>query len=189
MQNTTIRICSIEDKGTQIKIIDEHKQSWSFFKVKKDGQPTKAFQQFPSYKIGDTTGIGYSEAPNTKYGGVFRNIVNFTPTNYAQAQIPTQAPIAPPSSKYEATNDFKPRNYAKEGYSRCLWAKWLKDSDQIANTTLNWKDKVWEVFQEIEQDATKRFSEKQGWDKAVAIFGGQEVNADEPPLNSYSEIQ
>jgi hypothetical protein len=190
MTNATFTITSVEDKGTQIKIKDERGNSWSFFKIKKDGQPTKAWQQFQTMKVGETTGVGYNETPNTKYGGVFRNIVNFTPPNYSNmGQTPPPAPIAPPSPKYEATNDFKPRNFKREGYEKCLWGYWLemsskgvlagRNADELTQVEM---DLVWQVFNQIEKDADIRFST--GWAKAEAIFG-----SDEPLVTNYPEVQ
>ncbi len=181
MLNTTFKICAVEDTGTAIRIKDENKQTWSFFKTLKAGGPTKAMQQFVQYKVGDVVGVGYNENPNPKNPQYpFKNIMNFTPPNYAQAaQKVQQQVIAPPSVKYEPTAQAEPKNdrfWDKKAYKQCLWGYWLQHHSAFRNVSMSEgslgdaeMDLVWQVFNQIEQDADKRFST--GWAKAEAIFG------------------
>jgi hypothetical protein len=201
MLNKTIRICGVEDSGTQIKIIDENKFKYSFFKEKKAGGNTVAWEQFQKLKVGDTTGIGFNDNPNPKNPALpFHNIVNFTPPNYAQqaqvaqqsAQSPTLAPNTPPSGKnsvteptYTPVEPYKQRNFKQEGYEKCLWSYWVASGARKSTEVLSpyEMDLVWAVFNQIEKDSEKRFAPKTGWQKAVDIFGGEEVPlpTDVPP--------
>lgn len=86
-QSLNIAISGVEDTGSQVKIRDQNKRTYSFFKTKKDGGPTVAFQDFQQFKIGDTVLITYKEVPYRD--STIRNVINFRePTG-----PPEQAPI------------------------------------------------------------------------------------------------
>src|SRR4051812_2566459 len=73
MQNENIRIASSEDTGQQIKIRDQNRRTFSFFKTKKDGSETAAFRSFQQFKIGDAVEIGYKNVPYKD--GTIKNIL------------------------------------------------------------------------------------------------------------------
>lgn len=77
-----IAIASAQDTGIQIKIKDADGRTYSFFKSKKDGSSTQAFNQFGQYKVGDRTGISYKEVPFIGKDGTqatIKNIIGFMP--------------------------------------------------------------------------------------------------------------
>ena len=78
IQNTITEVFTVEDSGTQIKLKDKNKRSLgSFFKAKKDGNPTMAYQQFQDMEIksGLVVEIGFKEVPYKD--GVIKNIISF----------------------------------------------------------------------------------------------------------------
>ncbi|MCL5666783.1 MAG: hypothetical protein M1383_03370 [Patescibacteria group bacterium] len=86
-QNLNILISGIEDTGPQIKIRDQNKRTYSFFKHKKDGGETVAFQTYKNFKIGDTAEISFKDVPYKE--GTIRNIIAIRPaTGEPQAALP-----------------------------------------------------------------------------------------------------
>lgn len=79
LQRVNITISGIEDTGTQIKIRDQNKRTYSFFKNKKDGGETVAFADYKNYKIGDTVEASIREVPYKDT--VIRNIVAIRPAS------------------------------------------------------------------------------------------------------------
>jgi hypothetical protein len=77
IQSVNIAITGIEDTGTQIKIRDQNKRTYSFFKTKKDGGDTEAFKSFQDFKPGNTALIAFKEVPYKE--GTIRNILMFRP--------------------------------------------------------------------------------------------------------------
>ncbi len=97
-QSINIAISGVEDTGNQVKIRDQNKRTYSFFKNKKDGEPTVAFQDFQHFKIGDTALVTYKEVPYRD--GTIRNVINFRePTG-----PPEQAPITAVAQYRARTN-------------------------------------------------------------------------------------
>src|SRR5438445_749738 len=120
--NANIVISGVEETPTQIKIKDQYKKTYSFFKAKKDGQPTKAFEQFAQYKVGEETGIGYKEVPYKD--GTIKNLMNFGPIRNGvestkPAPKPDSRPTEPNPQRYGEA-----RNWDKEAYEKCcsIWA-------------------------------------------------------------------
>ena len=110
----------MEDSGTQIKITDESKTKYSFFKDKKTGGQTVAWEQFQLMKVGDLTGIGYNDNPNPKNPAFpFHNIVNFTPPNYAYAAAKNQPVAQTPTPALKAVPSAN--SYATEPKSQEFW--------------------------------------------------------------------
>lgn len=163
--NATFTISSVEDTGTQIKIKDENGHTWSFFKNKRDGGMTVAFEQFQHYKVGELVGVSYKMAGEK---GNIRSIMSFRPPMYDQVKPVTTAPVV------------KERNFDKEAYEKCcsIWAaadlgqgkSWIELNDNLE------KGFYWQLFQAIRKDGEKRFAT--GWDKAKAIFNGSDVDID-----------
>lgn len=186
IHNTTITVSGVEDTGTKIKLKDENKKTYSFWKVKKDGSETVAFQNWKLFKVGDTVELGYKEESFTGKEGnevTTKNVMNIK----AAASRPVQQSITPKPDKPETKQDEA--FWDKKAYKQCLWGYWLQAVG--ANITSDtWKDVVWNAFKEIEQDAEKRFST--GWAKAEATFkptsitSGQPVD-EEPPIEVYLE--
>jgi hypothetical protein len=54
IQSTNLVIQSVEDKGTQIKFKGSDNKTYSFFKNKRDGGMTVAYQSFQKFKVGET---------------------------------------------------------------------------------------------------------------------------------------
>lgn len=77
LQNANIQITSAEDTGQQIKIRDQNKRTYSFFKTKKDGGETAAFKNYQHFKIGDTVEISYKEVPYKE--GTIKNVLVMKP--------------------------------------------------------------------------------------------------------------
>lgn len=73
-QNLNINIAGVEDTGPQIKLRDHNKKTYSFFKNKKGGDSTVAFQDFQNFKIGDTVMVTFKEVPYRD--SVIRNVIS-----------------------------------------------------------------------------------------------------------------
>ncbi len=91
LQKLNINMAGVEDTGIQIKIRDQGRRTYSFFKNKKDGGETVAFQDFKKFKMGDTVEITYREVPYKD--GSIRNIVAIRPATGAVQ------PAAPPPAR------------------------------------------------------------------------------------------
>lgn len=177
--NANLTISGVEETVTQIKIKDENKKTYSFFKTKKDGGMTKAYEAFQQYKVGDTVGIGYKEVAFTGKDGTqgkIKSILSFGPVNSA-AMLTKNAPQPVSSSTgatYRERMDKKEADdeqvfWEKKAYKQCLWGYWLSKECDIP-LSIEEAGLVWQVFNQIEQDADKRFST--GWAKAEATFKG-----------------
>lgn len=79
IQNANIKIASAEDTGQQIKIRDQKRRTYSFFKTKKNGSQTQAFSNYQNFKIGDTVEIAYKNVPYKD--GTIKNIMNMRPAS------------------------------------------------------------------------------------------------------------
>ena len=108
IQNIIAEVFAIEDTGSQIKLKDKTKHSvGSFFKDKKDGTPSQAWQQFQNMgiKSGSVVEIGFKENPDKNDPKiVYKNIIGFR-----EAAGRPQSPQTPKSApqqqiKYEADN-------------------------------------------------------------------------------------
>ena len=172
MLNANITIAGIEDTGTIVKIKDSEGKTWTFFKNKKSGGPTVAFDQFSQYKVGDTTGVAYNENPNPK-GGVFRNIVSFQPPVHVQARpAPVQTSISTTGPKLEPQ---KETDWYEIAVGKCQTA-FLAAFIQAGHT-----------FSEAKLQATQARQLAH-----LVVYGNTQPatasdDADLPPLSSYSE--
>jgi hypothetical protein len=81
LKNANILISGVEDTGEQIKIRDQNKRTFSFFKKKKGGDETVAFRNFQHFKIGDTVEVSFREVPYKE--GLIKNVVNVKPATGA----------------------------------------------------------------------------------------------------------
>ena len=84
LKNANIKISSIEDKGTYLRVVDNVMTRFTLFKMKKDGSQTKAYESFNDLKlrIGDEIAIGYKEDSYIDSRGISRTsnqIVLFKP--------------------------------------------------------------------------------------------------------------
>ena len=91
-----IAISAVEDTGPQIKLRDQNKRTYSFFKTKKDGGETVAFQDYKNFKPGDTAEITYKEVPYKE--GTIKNIIGIHP---ASGEPETPAPPAKSLASYK----------------------------------------------------------------------------------------
>lgn len=192
--NANIVIGGVEDTGQQIKIKDQNKKTYSFFKTKKDGGTTKAYEQFQQYKIGEEVGISYKEVAFTGRDGTpgkIKNIINFNPV-HSDAMLARNGAKAAPRANFSATEPVKPpmyevkeaRNWEKEAYEKCcsIWAAQLIANGSAISALES--GIFWQLFQAIKKDGEKRFST--GWDKAVKTFGADEPEGPEaPPIEAY----
>ena len=175
--NKVITVSGKEEKlaaGKPVmKIKDEKNLSYSVWKFKKDGTESVAWGQIPD--IGETTQIGYVEETKdhpehgaTTYrtirtfnkdigNGVANNKAQFPDLNKAKA-ISQQA--QQPGGEFHVKDD---KFWDMKAYKQCLWNFWLDSrtqgtwqEDEIPLTIIE-KDRVWNVFKDIEKDANKRF--------------------------------
>lgn len=104
LQNTNIVISGVEDTGQQIKIRDQNRRTYSFFKTKKDGGETVAFQDFRNFKIGDKALVVFKEVPYKE--GTIRSAIDFRPATGE----PTLAEISCSASRRRssATGEERP---------------------------------------------------------------------------------
>lgn len=94
LKNKVIKYCGFETKsmqfGTKYKIKDEEGKSYSFFDSKKDGNQTKAYQQFLDLKVGDRVGIAYKEEDGVYNGKQvkYKTIMYFTDARNVSQEAP-----------------------------------------------------------------------------------------------------
>lgn len=170
MKNANITIDSIEDKGLQIKI-KSGKLSYSFFKKAYQSEnDSEAYTEFQGLKVGDRTGIAYTE--NVKEGITYKNIQSFLPILTEPIARPGKTPAEEPALQAKLDNGYivtEPKDdrfWDKKGYKQCLWNYWLeltakgaekgKASSELTQFEM---DLVWQIFNQIEQDADKRFAD------------------------------
>lgn len=96
LKNKVIKYCGFETKsmqfGTKYKIKDEEGKSYSFFDSKKDGNQTKAYQQFLDLKVGDRVGIAYKEEEGVYNGKPvkYKTVMYFTDARNVSQDTPQQ---------------------------------------------------------------------------------------------------
>lgn len=179
--NKVITVSAKEEKlagGKPVmKIKDEKGLTYSVWKFKQDGTESVAWGQIPD--LNTATQIGYVEdvKQDPQHGTVtYRTIRNFNPdlvNTQDRGELPLKTPNNAsqgiPNANYKSLNDKVETSnefWDKKAYKQCLWNYWLKNS---ANTlTAGELQLVWDVFNQIEQDADKRFAT--GMEKARAIF-------------------
>lgn len=164
IHNKNITISSVEDTGTQIKIKDENKKIYSFFKLKRNGGETVAYSDFQNYQIGDRVGIGYKEVPYKD--GKIKNILNFSPPFKETTQSPPLSLKAPQNGNLEVPEAIKDDTFwEKKAYKQCLWTYWLETGARSGKMLDEAEmDLVWDVFNQIDKDAEKRFHKVTGED-------------------------
>lgn len=86
IHSANITIAGVEDTGTQIKIRDQNKKTYSFFKQKKDGSETAAYRDYNQFKVGDTVMVVFKEVPYKD--GTIKNVMNFKPATGEPDQQP-----------------------------------------------------------------------------------------------------
>jgi len=169
IQNTIAEVFAIEDQGIRVTLKDKSKRSLgSFFKNKQDGKPTVAYQQFQDMNIqsGSVVEIGFKETPDkTKPEIVYKNIIGFREAKNRPVQETSTQPIkSSPRADLSATEPKDDKFWDKKAYKQCLWNYWLttvkvtRDDENIAGLSYTEMDLVYQVFNQIEQDADKRFS-------------------------------
>lgn len=168
--NKTITVSAKEEKlagGKPVmKIKDEKGLTYSVWKFKQDGTESVAWGQIPD--LNTATQIGYVEEVKNDptYGTTtYRTIRNFNPdlANTTPKQE-TRATGANNASKGASTEEF----WDKKAYKQCLWNFWLKHKAGKGDDF----NTVWAVFQDIEQDADKRFAT--GMEKARVMLAREE---------------
>lgn len=170
-QQKNITYAGAEDKGLTIKLTDKEGGRWVIWKNTQKGQATEAYLSFQNFKFGDSFGISYKEQEKTFTGKegkpityTERTIFSIMPTIATQPiQTPTQPKNVQPEAKYEATEAKDAKFWDKKAYKQCLWNYWLEHG-QMGTQGFQSKpleqlemDLVWQVFNQIEQDADKRF--------------------------------
>ena len=116
IENLVTEVFAIEDTGEQIRLKDKTKHSLgSFFKIKKDGTKTQAFQQFQNMgiKSGSIVEISFKETPDkTKPEIIYKNIIGFRESGGRPIQTATPTQKTPPEPISYATQPFKNGNDA-----------------------------------------------------------------------------
>jgi hypothetical protein len=105
IHSANIKIFGADDTGQQIKIRDQNKQTYSFFKNKKDGGETEAFKSYQQYKIGDVVMITYKDVPYK----------NSTIKNVMTLRQATGEPDAAPAT---AAAQWQARSGQRQGQNR-----------------------------------------------------------------------
>lgn len=172
-QSKIIEIAKIEmnsyETGNQYKITGTDGMKFKFYDTKKDGNPTVAFKQFQQMglKIGSIVDVWFKEMQKEYEGKPYtdRLIASF---REAQGKPATPTPKASPALNSYATEPKGEEFWDKKAYKQCLWGHWLEKDGEMVMEQED-MDLVWNVFNQIEQDANKRFAK--GWAKAEAIFG------------------
>jgi hypothetical protein len=75
IQTQNITISGVEDTGNQIKIRDQNRKTYSFFKTKKDGGETEAYKNYQRFKVGDKVLLTFKEVPYKD--GSIKNVMTF----------------------------------------------------------------------------------------------------------------
>ncbi len=97
IQKRVIKYCSFEMKGfdfaNKYKIKDEKNLTYSFFDTKKNGDQTKAYQQWQDLKPGQNVEVAFKEEQGTYQGKpvTYRTALYFAEAGNVEA--PTQAPV------------------------------------------------------------------------------------------------
>ena len=175
-ETKVITIANVETKmfdsgGTQYKIKSTDGQTFKFYDKKKAGGNTVAYQQFKDMelRVGSTVSVWY-KTEEKEYNGK-----PYTDRMIASFREAAGKPVeTPPPAKFEATEAKDDKFWDKKAYKQCLWNYWL---EKVAiQDQQDWMTEVWQVFNQIEKDADKRFST--GWAKAEAVFGDDEYQGE-----------
>jgi len=184
MVQSTIVVKEATDKGKTIQIVDTNKLKYTLWKTKSTGGSSPAYENFQgSGGVGATLAINYDEKDDS-FTNTDGKLVNYKKRTIYDlstgegAPMPASSPKPAPRAVSSPSEATVGRNFKQEGYEKCLWGYWLatgassgKLLDQAEMSV------VWDVFNQIEQDANKRFAT--GWDKAVKTFG---TDTEEVPL-------
>jgi len=173
-----IQIHSIEASPYGVKINATDKRVFNVSKTKQDGTTTVAWQQMVNMGLkgldaltntpGSIVEIWFREVPN-KHGGISRYISSFKESgNRSVGKLgESSAPVenSRPGASSSVTESPKDETFwDKKAYKQCLWNYWLEkdapDLQRAGENTLSQiqMDIVWAVFNQIEQDAEKRFN-------------------------------
>ena len=161
-----ITLASLEDKGMTMKIKDQDGKSWHVWKNDYQTKaPSEAYESLMNHKIGDTFGVTYGEKEENFNGKNYtkRTIYSITPT----VSNPTPKNPLYDKSKAEEKDD---KFWDMKAYKQCLWNHWLQ-------TGKFEPDVVWGIFNDIEQDAKKRFF----------VFDKPKVESEPLPIIDYTE--
>lgn len=114
LYNADIIITKIEDDGSKIKIEDNKKDYYSFFKNKKEGNPSAAYSTFQqlNVRVGSSVQVAFSLVPYKDKQ--LRSIVKFKPAGSSPVSSPTMPiPSTPPTtlSAYESIGRFAEKTY------------------------------------------------------------------------------
>jgi hypothetical protein len=92
IHSANITISGIDDTGAQIKIRDHNRQTYSFFKTKKDGAETEAYKNYQHFKPGDTVLLTFKEVPYKN--GTIKNVMTVKPATGEPDTSPAPAAAA-----------------------------------------------------------------------------------------------
>jgi hypothetical protein len=179
---TNITYSGLSDNGgLTVTVLDENKNKWTIWKkdYNDKSKDSEAYSALSNYKIGDTFGISYGEQPEQFVNDQGKTI-NFTKRTIYNIMPPVSNPTVPtssaktsntaPSSASTAQSDDQ--YWDKKAYKQCLWGYWLSKSPEL-QVVRDWKEMVWDVFKEIEEDADKRFSGFSGTKVPVSQLNDQ----------------
>ncbi len=176
IQSTNLVIQSVEDKGTQIKFKGSDNKTYSFFKNKRDGGMTVAYQSFQKFKVGETICVNYKDDESDKYPGtVFHTVISVKAADGVPARKETPQYVAVPSSPAG-------RNYEQEAYVKCCSIWPAKEATSFNAINLINEGAYWKLFQAIKADGEKRFA---------GGLNGTQTSAGEPIndlMHAYDDI-
>ncbi len=180
-QSKIIQIAKIEtqmfDNGsTQYKITSTDKEKFKFYDTKKDGNPTVAYKQFKDMilKVGSNVDVWYKEESKEYEGKPYTDRIIASFKEAGGRPIVLVTPKSAPQQPNTYKSEEQPKDekfWDKKAYKQCLWNYWLKRYDPFKGATSAdgmlgqaEMDTVFQVFNQIEKDADKKFST--GWAKA-----------------------
>lgn len=178
-EEIVLKIDKIGEKGNNYWI-QSGKEFYSGFK-EYEGIQNQDYAQFlmgnhdEAFKVGDMALVKFTKkvGVDKKTGGdkIFKNIVGVYPADGA-INPPKAATNNAQSNKYVKEESKDEKFWDKKAYKQCLWGYWVNmPTHAPSGMTQEEMNLVWSVFNQIEQDAEKRFAT--GWAKAEATFNGQ----------------
>jgi hypothetical protein len=167
-----IQITKVEtqmfETATQYKLTTLQGKFKFYTNKKSDGQETVAFKQFKDMelKVGSTVEIWYTPLQKEYQGKSYTDniIVSFREPQIMATPSQTAPPQPISSVKNEPRYETEPKNdefWQKRAYKQCLWNYWLTGTDRTTPLGETETDKVWQVFNQIDADADKRFNKSE----------------------------
>ncbi len=174
--NTNIQYKGLTDSGLTVTVLSSDDKKFSVWKKDREGNEGEAYTALLQYKFGETFGVSYGEKEESFVNEQGKTINFKKRTIYSiMPEIANIAPKPTPSTPTAETKRTEPSKaptndsnefWEKKAYKQCLWNFWLdsgsyKDLPPFSKALEPEEmDLVWKVFNQIDQDANKRFSEE-----------------------------